>query len=428
MIIFNGACMSCNGTNFNYSGKGIASPTECSCKNQFTWVPATGKCICGVNSMFVNNTCYNCSQFANTAPSTNSAIPTCLCLNNLVFDTKNFTCGCPAANTIMRQQTCILCTASPVNGLNRTNATTCNCSTTLNLAWNGPTQTCICKAGFYVKGTTCTSCQNISFATGASNLGISCVCKPTFVWNLNSNTCKCDGNSIMGPVVGNNQSCIICNAFVGSSGIDPTDSTKCLCLGSLTWDSLKKLCICPSYSYNVTVGRNTTTVTVYFIISPNASCIPCNSSTDPNIFGPPIDAYNCKCANTYIWNNLLMKCVKCTDIPNAMAKVNGTELSCPCKANFFFDVFTNLCLATPKNACTNSNMTSCIDCSKIPYADLTVPPGPMYDAVVAKDNSAISKQYNSLSLTLSKYSTSQCYCSGGYEWEPTRKRCMTVFE
>lgn len=166
--------------------------------------------------MFFENTCYNCSQFANTAPSTDSGIPICLCVNNLVFDTKKFACGCPAANTIIREQTCTLCSASPINGLNRTSATTCNCSTTLNLIWNPATQTCICKPGFYAKGTVCTSCQSISFTTGASNLGISCICKPTFIWNSNSNTCTCDDNSILGPVSRSNQICITCNAFVGS--------------------------------------------------------------------------------------------------------------------------------------------------------------------------------------------------------------------
>jgi hypothetical protein len=313
MIIFNGSCISCNGTNFNYSGKGAVSPTECSCKNQFTWVPATRMCICGVNSMFVNNTCYNCTQFANTAASTNSAIPSCLCVNNLVFDIRIFTCGCPAANTIMRQRTCVLCTASPVNGLNRTNATTCTCSAALNLVWHSQTQTCICRPGFYTNGNTCVSCQPILFATGASILGMSCACRPTFVWNQNTFTCTCGSNSVMGPIIGGNQSCINCDPFVGSSGIDPVDSSRCVCLGSLTWDSLRKICICPSI--------NTTT---FFIIAPNATCIPCNVSTDPFIVGTPIDAYNCRCANPYIWDNIRMRCVRCTDIPNAMAKINGT--------------------------------------------------------------------------------------------------------
>jgi hypothetical protein len=217
MIILNGSCISCNSTNFNYSGKGAANPTQCSCKNQFTWVPETGKCICGVNSMFINNTCYNCSQFANTAPSTNSGIPICLCVNNLVFNPNQaFTCGCPTPNTIMRQQTCVPCSSSLVNGLNRTNLTTCTCSAALNLVWNSQTQTCICKPGFYANGNTCVNCQPIKYATGTSNLGVSCVCRPTFIWDSNSYTCVCDSNSILGPVVGNNQSCISCDLFVGS--------------------------------------------------------------------------------------------------------------------------------------------------------------------------------------------------------------------
>jgi hypothetical protein len=367
MIILNGACFSCSGTSSNYSGKGAASLTECSCKNQFTWVPSSGKCVCGVNSMFLNGICYNCTQFANTVASTDSAIKLCLCLNNLIFDTKLLTCGCTASNTIIRQQTCIICTDSSVNGLNRTNATACTCSAAKNLVWNGPTQTCICKSGFYANGNTCTNCP-LAYTTGASNLGVSCVCRPTFVWNPTSNTCTCDSNSVMGPLNPNNQTCKSCDPFIGSSEINPIDSKSCVCLGSLTWDSLKKLCVCPSISVEVTVGNKKTTVTTFFIITANASCIPCNASTDPYISGS-IDAYNCKCVNLYIWDNIRLKCVKCTDLANGLAKINGNELSCPCKPNFFFDVFTNLCIATPKTACTSATISNCIDCRYIQYVD-----------------------------------------------------------
>ncbi len=45
----------------------------------------------------------------------------------------------------------------------------------------------------------------------------------------------------------------------------------------------------------------------------------------------------------------------------------------------------------------------------------------------ARDVSIIALQYFKLNSTISKYKSYQCYCNGGYLWEPTRKRCEVVF-
>lgn len=102
-IIFNDACMSCSTrTSANFSGRGAVSSTQCSCKDQYTWLPDSGKCVCGVNSMYLNGACYLCRQYSNTVVSTGSELSACVCINNLVFDTRTFTCRCSGANDIIR--------------------------------------------------------------------------------------------------------------------------------------------------------------------------------------------------------------------------------------------------------------------------------------------------------------------------------------
>jgi hypothetical protein len=306
------------------------------------------------------------------------------------------------------------CNSPIIAGISRVTTTTCKCPSTL--VWNSVTQSCICRPGSIANNGKCTKCSTIQFSTIASVLGVSCICNPTFVWKATTLTCGCNSNSVLSPIVAKKQTCINCDQFVGSDGIDPLDATQCHCMGDLIWDSLKKTCLCPN--------------SINSIISPNATCIICNTATDPNIISPPVDAYNCRCADPYFWDSIQMMCVKCSDLSNGVSKKKGAELICTCKRGYYFDVFTNQCKLTPQKGCTADNMSSCLNCAYIPYSDPTSPPL-LLDSTKyfnSKSTSAVIRQYSSISSTLTKYRTYQCLCSGGFFWEPTRKRCETVFE
>ncbi|XP_031472886.1 uncharacterized protein LOC116245538 [Nymphaea colorata] len=409
-IVLNRTCFNCNVTTFNFSGKGVAAGlNQCSCRDpSFIWSDSLRKCICGANTIFTNNTCMSCTRYAKTIVSNDS---NCVCIANYTFDVKTLSCICSANNSIIRKQTCVDCSSTTINGLLRTNTITCSCNATLNLVWDNTTQTCVCKSNTFANGKGCTSCANITYSTGVGVQGVSCVCKNTFTWLATSLTCGCNSSTVLGPVTTAAQTCINCNALIGASGVSSKDSTQCTCLGKLTWDSLKKMCVCADSSS---------------IITPDGSCYVCSNTTDPNIVNPPVDAYNCKCANPFFWDNLRLKCIKCTDLANGLSKKSGTELSCPCKTGYYFDPYTNLCLLTPKNACVAANITNCLNCTIIPYADIIT--GPVAQTAgkfqAAKDTSVITKQYSALIKTYNSY---QCLCSGAYLWEPTRRRCQSIF-
>jgi hypothetical protein len=414
-LIINSACVSCKSTNYNFSGVGIVTVNgvkQCACITQYTWIASTGTCICGVNSMLKGSTCYQCSQFSNTVTSTDSGLSQCVCINNLVFNTQSLACYCSDSNSILRQQTCVSCTSTTINGLARTNSTTCTCSSTLKLTWNSNTQTCVCSSGYVFNGTQCLQCSTLSQSTATAADSISCVCKATYVWNPTTFSCACNSNSILF-----NGNCLNCDMYIGALTINTNTRSDCVCLGSLTWNAVLSICVC---------GANQ-------IITYNGNCLTCNSATDSHIAtaNPTVDAYNCKCANPYFWDNIQNKCVSCTAaaLPNALQKDNGFELSCSCASQYYFDVYTNKCVKTPTTNCNANNIKNCLDCSLIPQANTAYGAGVLTTGRYSnsKTTSALSSQYSKLTTSLGKYSGYQCYCQTGYTWEPTRKRCELVF-
>ena len=130
-------------------------------------------------------------------------------------------------------------------------------------------------------------CSGITGAIAASNPDNSCVCKPGLSWDYNKYICYCNG-------LINGNTCLPCNSAIGSSGINSLDTTKCACIGQSTWDSFLKVCLC---------GANQ-------IITYEGNCVTCSTTLDANIVGVN-DRYNCKCGDTYFWDNLQNKCIKC---------------------------------------------------------------------------------------------------------------------
>jgi hypothetical protein len=246
------------------------------------------------------------------------------------------------------------------------------------------------------------------------------VCAATFMWSQNSLTCVCNSTSVPGPTVSGVTRCLNCDRFVGASGVDNANSARCRCLGSsLIWDDLKKLCLCP-----------VSTSSPFWIIAPNATCIPCNANTDPNITpgSSTVDAYNCRCADSFFWDNIRMRCVRCSTLGGT--KRAGAELSCVCAAGFYFDVYTNLCVQTPSFPCDASNISSCLGCNVIQNADAATGPVALVNNAFfnGRDVSLVRAQYSSIASTLSRYAAYQCLCTGeGFFWETTRKRCQIVF-
>ena len=153
---------------------------------------------------------------------------------------------------------------------------------------------------YYYDGTKCVLCSALSGSTPASSAGNICVCKPTLTWDSVKLDCLCAG-------VNTGTACIPCVANIGASALNTADTTKCVCIGQLTWNPILKQCGC---------GTNQ-------IITYEGNCVTCATTLDANIVGVN-DRYNCKCADPFFWDNIQNKCIKCGT--GGLANSNGKTM------------------------------------------------------------------------------------------------------
>lgn len=390
------ACFDCTS---NPGTNGLAADRRsCNCKTNFTKNPATGGCLCGVNSMLLGQVCYDCSKIKYSLKSTDSTLSQCLCLDSLVFEVKNFTCGCNATSIfITSRNACSLCTHSLVGGVLRTNNQTCTCGP--GFKWSTSTQECICSAEYNIKiNGVCKSCKSISNSANSTANSTACKCAPTFTW-LSNSTCGCPPDAVI--IAGK---CFICNSSVGATGV--ASSTTCACSNSIvnTWNAFTLSCNCGTTS----------------IKKPDGSCALC-SSLSANTNGI-VDSYNCKCTGTFFWDNIQMKCISCSNIANGLSKAN--DLTCNCKSGFFFDIFTNTCKS--KCSLTGANLINCLNCDTIPLSSKTKATLDTSRNITALDPAIISAQYTNILKNITNIAIYQCNCDPPSNWDNIRKRCIVL--
>jgi hypothetical protein len=283
-----------NCSNLAYTLNVNSRPGSCVCKPSFVWNQINLACSCPSPYIFdaLAQTCLpNCSNISHT-DQTISTNGSCVCLGSYSWNATNVTCSlnCSKVGNATNQ--------ASVNGA-------CSCIP-LN-SWNPLTLQCefnnTCFSPYYYDPNSpiCVlNCSNISFTLNVSSRPGSCVCKPSFVWNLTNLTCSCPSPYIFSAV---NGTCLPNCSNISQTNNVTYDNGSCVCVGPYYWNATNNSCSINCSQVPNSLGS-----------AGNGTCL-CGISYEWNTANQSCSYINL-CPRPYFWNNTAGFCeLNCTLLP-----------------------------------------------------------------------------------------------------------------
>lgn len=353
-----------------------ADPTRCNCNPSFIFdwdsLTETGQCVCGESAVISQDTCYACS---NVAQSTGKANPNqpgeCLCNDVFLFhwnlDANNNyvgSCDCPDGYILSVDK----CICDPAVALTKTDGTCFSCSITGSDGTVSPSNSSAC------------NCLSGSFIWNSDSQTGICDCVLPQVYSTDKKTCVC--STTISIDIGNG-ACFDCRGLPNSNNVTlRSNRSKCSCVSpyAFIWNNVTKTGICGCAAgymktpngncFNCRISRATGAAT-----ADGSACV-CNSGFS-FVWDASAETGSCQClapnilsknGNGCLCNNLTAitlankSCFSCSITNNAggLAK-NGS--ACACDAGYIFSL--NTTGGTCKCDTTKALTAGCYACSKV---------------------------------------------------------------